>query len=162
MPATVITATPTADELPSGLGGLYNEIEVPGDYEVRLEKVEDYAKEDGRKGWIFIYSCETPSGATVEFRHFLSFSPAARWKIFETFDAHGSSSEEAITRELNPNALLDGPMVGAFIDFPRDKVTGAQTSQYRGIEKIFPLADVPTGTATPEAVSLDAEAPESI
>ena len=162
MPARVITATPTADELPSGLGGLYNELEVPGDYEVRLVRVEDYDKGDGRQGWIFIYSCETPSGGSVEFRHFLSFSPASRWKIFETFDAHGSVSEEGTTRELNPNALIDGSMVAAFIDFPRDKTTGEATSQYRGIEKIFAIVEEPEGTATPEPVSLAAVAPESI
>jgi hypothetical protein len=159
MPATVITLTPTADELPSSGGGLYNEIEVPGDYEVRLEAVEDYDKGPDRKGWIFIYSCETPSGGSVEFKSYLSFNKAARWKIMDTFDAHGSSSEDGVQRELDPNALI-GSSVGAFIDYPRDKSTGEPTSQYRGIEKIFTLADAPAGT--PEPVDLEAEAPDTI
>ncbi len=157
MPATVITATPTADQLPSG-GGLYNEIEVPGDYEVRLETIEDYDKGEGRKGWVFTYSCETSSGGFVEFKEFLSFSEKARWKIFEVFEAHGSTSEEGTTRELDPNALV-GSTVGAFIDFPRDKTTGEATSQYREIVKIFTLADAP---GTPSPVALVAEAPVSI
>jgi hypothetical protein len=162
MPATVITATPTADELPSSGGGLYNEIEVPGDYEVRLEDVENYDKGDDRKGWIFIYSCETPSGGSVEFKSYLSFSKKARWKIFDTFDAHGSPSAEDTSRELDPNALI-GSTVGAFIDYPRDKSTGEPTSQYRGIEKIFALADESAIEAsTPTPVDLEAEAPATI
>ncbi len=159
MPATVITVTPTADELPSSGGGLYNEIEVPGDYEVVLESVEDYDKGPERKGWIFFYSCETPSGGSVEFKSYLSFSSKARWKIYDTFEAHGSSSEEGVQRELDASSLI-GTKAGAFIDFPRDKTTGEPTSQYRGIEKIFALADAPAGT--PEPVDLDAETPVTI
>lgn len=162
MPATVITATPTREQLDTGTGGLYNEIEVPGEYEVRLEGVEDYDKGDGRKGWIWIYSCETPSGGQVEFQYYLSFSTKARWKIYDAFTAHGSGSEADTTRELDPNALI-GTMVGAFIDFPREKGTGAATSQYREIVKVFDIADEALIQAgTPEPVSLVAEAPDTI
>lgn len=159
MPATVITLTPRAEDLPSGASGLYNELEVPGDYEVRLESVDDYNKSNDRRGWIFTYSCEVPSGGSVTFDVYLSFSGAARWKIFETFDAHGSPIEEDSQREFDPGTLI-GSTVGAFIDYPRDKTTNEPTSQYRGIEKIFALVDEPAGT--PEPVDLDAETPDTI
>ncbi len=160
MPARVITATPTADQMPSS-GGRYNEIEVPGDYEVVLEDVEDYDKGPDRTGWVFIYSCETPSGGSVEFKSYLSFSSKARWKIFDTFAAHGVEFDVDASREWDANSLIGGK-VGAFIDYPRDD-NNEPTSQYRGIEKIFALADetlIEEGTPTP--VDLEAETPATI
>lgn len=161
MPATPITATPTAEQMPQQGGGLYTEIEVPGDYEVVLREVDDYDKGENRKGWVFLYDCETPSGGSVEFKFWLSFSQASRWKIFEVFAAHGQTVNEGVENAFNPNAII-GTKVGAHIDFPRDKVTGEATSQYRGIERIFALVDAPAEEATPQPVALEAETPESI
>lgn len=163
MPATVINATPTAEQMPNqGATGLYQEIEVPGDYEVVLRDVEDYDKGTDRKGWIFLYDCETPSGGTVEFKFWLSFSQSSRWKIFQAFDAHGQPIVEGENSEFDPNSLI-GSMCGAHIDFDRDKDSGEATSSYRGIQRVFSLAeesDLEEGT--PEPVSLDAEAPATI
>lgn len=161
MPATAISFTPTAEQMPQQGGGLYTEIEVPGDYEVVLRDVEDYDKGNDRKGWVFLYDCETPSGGSVEFKFWLSFSQASRWKITETFAAHGQEVLEGKEQPFDPAAII-GTTVGAHIDFPRDKDTGEATGQYRGIERIFALAEPPAEEATPQPVALDAEAPDTI
>ncbi len=161
MPAEAITFTPTADDMPRS-GGLYSEIEVPGDYEVVLRDVDSYDKGEGRRGWIFLYDCETPSGGTVEFKWFLSFNQKARWKITETFATHGQVIEEGQPQAFDPNALI-GTMVGAHIDFDRDD-NGEPSNPYRAIQRIFPLVDAPAEeeASTPQPVDLDAEAPATI
>ncbi len=161
MPATVIEVTPTEEQLPSEGGGLYSELDVPADYEVQLSKVEDYDKGPGRNGWIFNYTCETPSGGSVDFPVYLNFSEASRWKILQHFAAHGMT----ITTDklsLDPNALSNDK-IGAFIDFPREQGTGEPTSQYREIQKVYALADESLIEAgTPSPVELVAETPVTI
>jgi len=153
MPATVITFTPSADDMPKS-GGLYSELDVPGDYEVVLDRVEDYDNGPKRKGWIFFYDCETPSGGHVEFKHYLNFNATARWKITETFAAHGDAVSEEAERAWDANALI-GQKVGAHIDFGTDRETGEPTI-YREIKRVFALAEAP------QPVALEAEAPEAI
>lgn len=159
-----IKGTPQANDLPrpnrTPGGGSYTEVEVPGDYEVRLESYKEYDKTDvGKsKGWIFTYSCEYAEGKSVDFDLYLAHNGDAFWKIVETFDAHGSPSEEGVERVYNPDEIV-GTMAAAHIDFPRDRNTGEPTSTYRGIERLFPLPD---DGEIQELVPDDAEAPQPV
>ena len=139
MPATPIKYTPKKGSLSSGQ---YSDLEVPGDYEVVLTAVENYDKTDvGKsKGWVATYSCETPSGGSVNFDDYLSFSEAAQFKIDAFFQAHapGLLAEE-VESTLNPSDFI-GTKVGARIDFPRNK-QGEQTGDFRGIVRVFALVD---------------------
>jgi hypothetical protein len=141
-----ITFTPTAKDLPRpnrGPGaGRYDEIEVPGDYEVKLEEWDtfDNTAKGGAKGWVFTFSCETPSGGSVPFDTHLGFGDNARWKIVEVFDACGQQSAEGVARSFDPDDIV-GSVIGAHIDFPRDKTTGEATSKYREIRYVFALPD---------------------
>ena len=125
-----------------GGGGAYAEIEVPGDYEVTLVDVEDYDYRDQGKshGWIFHYEVDTPSGGSVTFRTWLSFNKNARWKILEVLAAHAVDLSDGIN-SVDPNDLIDD-VVGATIDFPRDK-EGEPTSDFRELQTIFDLAAAP-------------------
>ena len=159
---TAIKATPRASDLPDpnrGKGGNYSEIEVPGDYEVKLEKYEDYdkTKSGGTRGWKFFYSCETPSGGSVEFPVWIPYDQM--WKITQHFDALGSPSEEDTERIFDPKELV-GNMAAAHIDFPRDDF-GDPTSKYREIRFVFPIpedGEIETlAEAQPEPVSIPEE-----
>jgi hypothetical protein len=125
-----------------GGGGAYAEIEVPGDYEVTLVDVEDYDKRSEGKsfGWVWTYEAETPSGKTVPFRTWTAFSPAARWKLIEVLEAHGVDIEAGIN-SVDPNDFI-GDVVGATIDFPRDKEE-VPTSDFRELRSLFALAAAP-------------------
>lgn len=165
MPATPIRFTITEEDLPSG-SGLYNEIEVPGDYEVVLTQVVDYDFTDRGKssGWILSYSCETPSGGTVNFDLYLAHTKNARFKLLETFEAHGEPYALG-DAGYDPQTII-GSKVGAHIDFPRDS-SGNPTGNFRGIERVFPLVAKPEvdeeGFSTPVSpVNLDEEVPEAL
>jgi hypothetical protein len=136
---SAIAYTPKASDLPNparGQGGSFNELDVPGDYEVRLEAYEDY--DNGRtNGWIFRYSCETPSGGSVEFPVYLPHS--VMWKVVQHFDALGSPTEADVRRTYDPAEVV-GRVAAAHIDFPRDTF-GNPTSKYREIRFVFPLPD---------------------
>lgn len=128
-----------------GGGGAYAELEVPNDYEATLTAVDDYDKRDKGKsqGWVWTYEVETPSGATVDFRLWTSFGKAARWKLLEVLEAHGVDVEQGIN-DVDPDDFV-GDVIGATIDFPRDKETDEPTSDFREIRVVFDLA------ASPEA-----------
>lgn len=128
----------------SGGGGAYASIEVPGDYEAVLAKVEDYDKRGEGKswGWVFYYSVETPDGKNVEFKTYISFGQNARWKLIEVMEAHDADLSEGLN-EIDPNAFV-GDTIGAHIDFPRDPDTDEPTSKYREIRSHFSLAKPPT------------------
>jgi hypothetical protein len=171
-----IKGTPTAKDLPrpnrTPGGGSFTEVEVPGDYEVKLEAYTSYDKtsEGKTKGWIFTYSCEYAPGKSVDFDLYLAHSGNALWKIVEAFDAHGSPSEDGVERTYDPDEIV-GSLAAAHVDFPRDKA-GQPTSTYRGIERLFPLPDdseiqelVPEEADTPQPVEIpsvtdEAEEPE--
>lgn len=140
MPARPIAYVPEAKDL--GQSGLYAEIEVPGEYEVVLEDTDNYDKraEEKSYGWVFKYSCETPSGGSVDFDLYLSHEGKSRWKLNQTLEAHGVVLEDGVRIEVDPNALI-GSKVGALIDFPRDKM-GVPTGDYRRIQKVFALPDL--------------------
>jgi hypothetical protein len=127
-------------ESSGGGGGAYAQIEVPGDYEAVLVMVEDYDKRSEGKsfGWKFEYQVETPSGTTVSFYSYLSFSENARWKLVEVLKAHEVDLSDGLNT-VDPNELM-GEAIGVHIDFPRDN-DGKPTSKYREIALHFPLAD---------------------
>lgn len=152
MPATARQLDiPQEDLDSSGGAGAYAEIEVPGDYEVTLIDVEDYDKRSEGKsyGWVWTYEVETPSGNAVPFRTWTSFSKAARWKLIELLEAHGVDIEAGIN-DVDPNDFI-GDVVGATIDFPRDK-DDEPTSDFREIRFLFALAKAPAGVEEEPAV----------
>lgn len=160
--AKVLRAEVKAADLPRPRGeqgeGSFTEIEVPGDYEVVLEAVEDYDFTDKGKtaGWIFKLRCEYAEGRSVVFDHYLAHTDKGMWKINEAFDALEAADLEEGVREFNPNSLI-GNVCAAHIDFPRDSATNEPTSKYREIRWLFRLPDdaeiqelVPDATPTPE------------
>jgi hypothetical protein len=164
---SAIRYTPRAADMPNpnrGQGGSYTEIEVPGDYEVKLESYKNYdntAKEGGTKGWVFTYSCETPSGGSVPFTVYLPFSQM--WKIILHFTALGSVVTEDEGRDFDPEELLNS-VTAAHIDFPRDQLNNP-TSKYREIRYVFPIpqdSDIVEiiEASTPEVVELPDEVEE--
>lgn len=161
-----IRYTPKAADLPNpnrGQGGSYSELEVPGDYEVRLESFSDYDKTatGGTKGWIFEYQCETPSGGSVGFSVWIPHNQM--WKVIQHFDALGSTSEEGESRVFDPKELV-GNMAAAHIDFPRDDFQ-EPTSKYREIRYVFPIpddADIQEIAAAVEDELVEASVPEAV
>lgn len=147
----------------STASGAYAELDVPGDYEAVLVKVDDYDYRDRGKsyGWIFIYEVETPSGNTVPFNVHLSFGKNARWKIAETYAAHGFDVKEGINN-LDPDSLV-GDVIGVHIDFGTEKDENGQEvpSAYREIKSLFALADEPEGELEPtdQVLQSDTEQP---
>lgn len=149
MPATARRLNLTREDLEraKGGGGLYSEIEVPGDYEAVLVDVNDYDNrfKGGTNGWIFEYEVTTPtSQKQVTFKEWISFSENARWKLAQVFDAHEVDYSEGLDT-VDPNELI-GDAIGARIDFPRDK-DDEPTSKYREIVAFFPIVkddEVPT------------------
>lgn len=123
-------------------GGAYAELEVPGDYEAVLKSVEDYDYTDKGKsyGWLFLYAVETPSGASVDFKVYLSFGQNARWKLVSVLQAHDANLEVGVA-EVDPNAFV-GETIGASIDYPRDD-EDQPTSKFREIRGFFSLAEEP-------------------
>ena len=120
-------------------GGAYAELDVPVDVHATLTGVEDYDKRPEKGwGWIFTYEVETPSGNTVSFDDYLSFSDGARWKLLDTLAAHGFDVTEGINN-VDPNEAVD-TVVGARIDFPRNDA-GEATSKYREIRWVFSLVE---------------------
>lgn len=155
MPATARQIPVTSEDLAGSKGGAYAEIEVPGDYEAVLVDVEDYDKRPEKGyGWKFVYEVETPSGGTVPFNTYCSFSANARWKLMEVLKAHEADLSEG-PNNVDPNAFI-GDVIGTTIDFPRDK-NGEPTSDYREIRAHFSLVEEPvddTGIPTTEEVSI--------
>lgn len=144
MPATPQRLNITAKDLagpPDISGGTYSEIEVPGDYELKLADVEDYDKRSEGKshGWVFKYQIGTSTGP-CDFNVYLSFNTTARWKMIQVFQAHGADLSEGIAA-LDPNSLV-GQVIGGHVDFPRDN-DGEPTSTYREIMEFFPLTEPP-------------------
>ena len=143
--AKVLRAEVKAKDLPRPRGeqteGSFTEIEVPADYEVVLESVDDYdfTSRGKSKGWIFNFRCEYAEGRSVVFQHYLAHSDGSLWKITEAFDALEGPIEEG-TRDFTPDKLV-GSMCAAHIDFPRDKATNEPTSNYREIRWLFRLPD---------------------
>ncbi len=146
MPATPIKYTPKAGAVAAAQnrpGGAYAELEVPGDYEVTLASIEDYdfTQQGKSKGWLAVYDCETPSGGSVPFNDYMSFSDAARFKFDQFFEAFAPGFlVEGQDNGLDPNTFV-GVKVGAHIDFPREKKTREPTSEYREIQRIFAIVD---------------------
>lgn len=134
MPAQARQIPLTDEDLAASGGGLYATMEVPADYEVTLVDVDDY-KTVKSQGWVFSYDVELETG-TVGFKVFLSFSTKARWKIIEVLEAHDVNLELGLN-DVDPNAFI-GDVVGAWIDFPRDK-DKVPTSRFREIRRIYPL-----------------------
>ena len=162
MPAKAMQISITEEDLKSAAGGAYAEIEVPGDYEVTLSKVEDYDNtgKGGSYGWIFHYDVDTPSGGVVPFRTWLAFSQAARWKLIEVLTAHDVDLDEGLN-QVDPNMLV-GEVVGCTIDFPRDKETGEPTSEFRELQSFWSLADEPDAEIPADAEDLVPDAVEVI
>ena len=161
MAATARQIPVTEDDLAgSSGGGAYSELEVPGDYEAILRDANDYDKtsEGKSKGWVFDYEVETPSGAMVSFKTWLSFGQNARWKLIEVLEAHDVELEAGLAN-VDPNSLIDDK-VGVHVDFPRDRDTDEPTSQYREIRQHFSLAEIPSEEST-EVVELIAAAAEN-
>ncbi len=152
MPATARQIPVTEEDLAGGQGGSYAELDVPGDYEAVLVDVEDYDKRKENKsyGWVFKYEVETPSGSTVPFNTYCSFSQNARWKLMEVLKAHDADLELGINN-VDPNALI-GDVIGVTIDFPRDKTTDEPTSDYREIRAHFSLSEPPEEEASEEEI----------
>lgn len=146
MPATPIKYVPKKGAVAAArnrAGGAYAEIDVPGDYEVILTSIENYDFTDRGKtrGWLASFSCETPSGNSVNFDDYMSFGESSKFKIDQFFEAFAPGSlVEETTNDLDPNEFV-GKTVGARIDFPRNKETGEPTSPYRGISWIFAIVD---------------------
>jgi hypothetical protein len=144
MPATARQIPVDESDLANegGGGGAYAELEVPNDYEAVLKDVSDYDKRSEGKtfGWVFEYEVETPSGASVPFKTFLSMSKKARWKLIEVCEAHGVNLAEGLN-DVDPNALV-GDVIGVTIDFPRDKDTDEPTSDFREIRSHFALVEL--------------------
>ena len=137
-------------------GGAYAELDCPSDHPATLIDVLDYDKRPEKGwGWIFKYEVETPSGNTVPFDEYLSFSDTARWKLIDTLTAHGFMVEGGIA-DIDPNAAIDS-VVGARIDFPRGD-DGEPTSKYREIRWVFSLVDdVEEVVGTEEEVNAEEE-----
>ncbi len=145
MAATARRIEFTAEDLSGGDGAFVN-IEVPGEYELTLTKVEDYDKraEGKSHGWLFFYSLDTGAGI-AEFREYISFGENARWKLIQVLVAHDYPVELGLA-ELDPNSLV-GDKIGALVDYPRDSA-GAATSKYRELIRTFalpPASPAPVG-----------------
>ncbi len=122
-----------------GGGGAYAELDVPVDVHATLVDVNDYDKRPEKGwGWLFTYEVEVPSGNTVGFDDYLSFTDGARWKLLDTLTAHGFDVSEGINN-VDPNEAID-TVVGARIDFPRNDA-GEATSKYREIRWVFSLVE---------------------
>lgn len=157
MPATARQLDITAADLEGSGGGSYAALEVPGDYEMVLKDVEDYDKRKtgGSWGWIFVYDVLPGDGAEVlEFKVYLSFSKASRWKLVKTLEAHEADMTEGINN-VDPNVHI-GEVVGGHIDFPRDK-EGEPTSKYREVRDVFSLAEAPEVVEPAEEAGVDEE-----
>lgn len=139
-----------------GGGGAYAELEVPGDFPIRLREVDDYDKRSENKswGWVFTYGVETPSGTEVDFRVWLSFGPKARWKLRQVLEAHGVHLE-AGDLEVDPEELIGDELIG-HIDFPRNK-QGEPTSEFRELLEIYPISSEPPDFPEGEPTTQDDE-----
>lgn len=150
MPATARQIPVTKEDLDgtSGGGGAYAELVVPDDYEGVLRDVSDYDKRSQGKshGWVFEYEVETPSGATVPFKSWLSFGDNARWKLIEVLEAHEADLSEGLN-SVDPNAFINDT-IGLSIDFPRDD-EDEPTSKYREITYHFSLSAPPEAEEEP-------------
>lgn len=142
MPATARQFRITEEDLDNAGGGAYAELEVPGDFPVRLDDVLDYDKRDQGKsyGWIFRYMAETPSGKEVKFDTYLSFGDNARWKLIQVLEAHGYTVEDGII-DVDPNEFIGDELMG-HIDFPRND-DGIPTSDFRELQEVFPPSSTP-------------------
>lgn len=161
----------TAEDIESAggnQGGAYAALEVPGDYVATLTDIEDFDNraKGGAVGWRFHYEIEG-----LKFTEHISLSKQARWKLIDTFEAHGFPID-AGRMEIDPNVLI-GTEVAARVDFPKKFYDASPEDQangkwYREIIYVFSLTpdEAPEELVGAEEVSslddrLAAEEPET-
>jgi hypothetical protein len=116
MTATAAQFLITDEQLEAANGASYASLEVPGDYEARLVRIEDYDnRSKGRShGWIAYFSIEG-----LEFRTWIAHSDAARWKLIEFTHAFRPGffedrNPDGTSKPVNPNEFV-GETVGAHV-----------------------------------------------
>ena len=122
-----------------GQGGEYAKLEVPEDYVAICTAVDEYQKNNKPAGWKIDYEVEG-----LKFTWFLSWSEKARWKIVQTFEAHGFDLSGGVA-ELDPNLLVGGE-VGTRIDLDDDE-------KYREMKYVFSLEGIEVEEVDPEDIA---------
>lgn len=144
----VFTEEDLQQKRPSSGTGQWEDLEVPGDYEVFIDNIEDYIKKDGNEvtSYKVTIRIEVESGSLF-ISDWIPFSKAGRWKMRDYLIAVGMPPEPNVPLKFDPEELT-GLSLGATIDFPRNQ-NGEPTSKYREIMAIFPLVEPPDVGGSP-------------